>query len=113
MLRNRGDANRRRIEEWTREEQDVFPGLVPQIDDAVNAPNPLERERRLDRIRWTILEEARSARPFEIDALAVYRICLLMAEKWAKVDPEAGIERVREIADALRPNEQLQKAGIA
>lgn len=113
VLRNRDDANRRRVEEWTREERDVFPGLDPQIDDAVNAPNPLERERRLDRIRWTVLEEARSARPFEIDTLAVYRLCLLMAEKWAAVDPAAGIERVREIAEALRPNEQLQEAGIA
>lgn len=113
VLRNRSDTDRRRIEEWTREEQDVFPGLDPQIDDAVNAPNPLERERRLDRIRWTVLEEARFARPFEIDALAVYRLCLLMAEKWAAVDPTAGIERVREIADALRPNEQLREAGVA
>lgn len=112
VLRNRGDTDRRRIEEWTRQEEDVFPGINPQLDDAINAANPLERERRLDRIRWNWLEAARFARPFEIDALAVYRLWLLIAEKWAAVVPDLGIRRVRGIADSLRPNEQLRQAGV-
>lgn len=112
VVRNRRDTDRRRVAEWTREERDVFPGLEPQIDDALNAPNPLQREWRLDRIRWQMLEEARFARPFAVDALAVYRLQLLLVEKWAGVDAEAGLQRIRDIADKLRPHEQLEPAGL-
>ena len=112
VLRNRRDVDRRRVAEWTREEREVFPGLDPQIDDALNAPNPLQREWRLDRIRWQILEEARFARPFAVDALAVYRLQLLLVEKWAAVDAAAGLQHIRDIADKLRPHEQLEAVGL-
>jgi hypothetical protein len=113
VVRNRRDTDRRRAEEWTREAPDVFPGLEPQIDEALNAPNPLEREQTLDRIRWQALEEARFARPFAVDAVAVYRLRLILVEKWAGVDAEAGLRRVRALADELRPHAQLQEAGLA
>lgn len=112
VIRNRPDADRRRAEEWTRHEPDVFPGLDNTLNDALNAPDPLEREKRLDHIRWDILEEARFARPFEIDALAVYRCRLLIAEKWAQINPEEGVQNVANVVQSLRPSKQLQEAGV-
>jgi hypothetical protein len=77
-----------------RAERDVFPGWRRQIDDALAAPTPLARERALDRLRWQRLEDLVPGHEMDFDALVNYRLRLLLVEKEAGWQPEAGAERL-------------------
>jgi hypothetical protein len=73
-----------------RPERDVFPGDRREIEELLANDNPLERERALDQIRWRQLEELESGHPFDFDRLTVYRLKLLLLEKWAQFDAKNG-----------------------
>ena len=72
---------------------------------AYAAPDPLERERILDRARWEKLDElARSghSHAFQFDSVCAYSLKLLIAEKWTErkeADASANLDRA---ADAVR-----------
>jgi hypothetical protein len=85
------------VDRWRRPEKDVFPSLDHQLHKALGAPNPLERERQLDAIRWELLDEPLIGENFSVDALVVYRLRLLIAEKWQAFSSDKG----REALDAL------------
>ncbi len=90
------------IDLWQRPEQGVYPALDQQLHKALGAPNPLERERALDLIRWELLDEALLGEAFSVNALVVYRIRLLLAEKWQAHDAETGREVVSALVDKAR-----------
>lgn len=72
---------------------------------AYSAPDPLERERILDRARWEKLDElARTghSHAFNFDSVCAYGLKLLIAEKWTeRKDAEASVNLDR-AADAVR-----------
>lgn len=51
--------------------------------NAGNISDPLERERALDRARWTFLDGFEWNHPFNFEALCIYRCKLMILEKWA------------------------------
>ncbi len=57
------------------------PGLHDEVARAASAPDPWERERRLDLIRWRILEEFERESSFSREAAACYRLKLAILEK--------------------------------
>lgn len=72
---------------------------------AYSAPDPLERERILDRARWEKLDElARSGHchAFTFDSVCAYSLKLQIAEKWTeRKDANASVNLDR-AADAVR-----------
>jgi hypothetical protein len=95
------------IERWTRQETDSYPSLDQQLHKALGAPNPLERERLLDLIRWDLLDDALLGETFSVNALVVYRIRLLLTEKWQACAAEAGREVLSTLVEKAR-NEACQ-----
>ncbi len=92
------------IDAWKREERDVFSGVDHQLHKALGAANPLERERMIDQLRWDILDEALLGQTllgetFSANALVVYRIRLLLAEKWQGHSLEKGRQIVADLVE--------------
>jgi hypothetical protein len=85
--------------QWLRHEADVYPGMKAQLDEAMAAPDPLQRERLLDELRWDALDEALVGHEFGFATLVVYRLRLLLAEKWAAMTAEQGLRLLKELAD--------------
>jgi hypothetical protein len=96
LLRHR-TADTSEAAPWLRPCPRVSPSLDHQLKEAVAAGNPLERERCLDLLRWQQLDEVLLGRPFTADALAVYRLRLLMLEKWRR----HAVDKGRKIFDTL------------
>lgn len=90
------------VDRWRRPEKDVFPSLDHQLHKALGAPNPLERERQLDAIRWELLDEPLIGENFSVDALVVYRLRLLIAEKWQAFSSDQGREVLNALVDQAR-----------
>ena len=51
--------------------------------NAFGMSDPLERERALDRARWTFFDDMEWRHLFDFEALCIYRCKLLILEKWA------------------------------
>lgn len=77
-----------------REHADYDVGLRDAVVDAYERPNPLERERELDRARWRVLDEWSAVEPFGRSAVLAYAAKLRIALRWAARTPEAGRERL-------------------
>lgn len=61
------------------------PYISHRVMNAYRSPSIIERERLLDRERWNFLEEASFGHYFDLEALIVYALKLLILEKWEKV----------------------------
>ncbi len=69
-------------------------GLDSSIDkvvsDAFAKANPSERELAIDKFRWSKAEELGGFDPFTPQALLVYALKLLLAQRWSKMNKENG-----------------------
>lgn len=84
-----------------REENDFFSDIERGAQDAYSASNPLEREKILDKLRWTQLEDLESGHHFDFDKLCIYRIKLLLREKWTARKKEQGEENLNGIIEKI------------
>ncbi|MFO7535438.1 MAG: DUF2764 family protein [Kiritimatiellia bacterium] len=64
--------------------------LQTAVADAFQAPNPLDREKALDQIRWRMLDELAGLNPFGLETIYSYVLKLRLAWRWASFDPEKG-----------------------
>jgi len=69
------------------------------VTEAMNKPNPLEKEFALDRYRWKILEELTPIINFDVSAIFSYAIKLKMVIRWNGMTDEKGNERITGIID--------------
>jgi hypothetical protein len=104
-LRNqiaRGRAHHRHQDAapFLRDETDAFPTDRKELDEALAQDSPLERERSIDHLRWRRLGDFESGHPFDLDWLVLYRLKLLLLEKWARFDSETGTANFAELVDA-------------
>ena len=91
-------------------ELDYMKDLMQAAEDT----DPVEKERRIDAIRWNWLEEKTFFEPFDITALFAYVVRSEILERWALLDPELGRQRFTEIIENLRgeakvPEEFIRK----
>lgn len=77
-------AERRGLDalKWLRAEPDAFPSARAEFDDALSEKKPADRERALDQARWQRLDDLAVMHDFDVDALLIYRLKLLLVEKW-------------------------------
>ncbi len=98
--------------QWIRPESDVFPSIIRQVDEAVSEESPLEKERILDRLRWSRLDDLAVEHQFDFEGLALYRLRLLLTEKWRDHDIERGRAAFSELTEQLIEQAwQLRKTG--
>jgi hypothetical protein len=60
------------------------------VEEAFQAPNPMERERRFDRARWRLLDELAGPDPFTLESLFAYALKLRLVVRWAALRPDVG-----------------------
>lgn len=83
-----------------RPEQDVFPGDRRQVEEISGQANPLDRERALDRLRWQRLDDLAVGHEFDFNALVIYRLRLILLEKWATRTEDTGNTQCNTLIDA-------------
>jgi len=64
--------------------------LERAVEEAFQAPDPLQRERRLDTLRWRLAEELQGLDPLGVRVVLAYALKLRFAGRWAGRTPEAG-----------------------
>ena len=96
LLVHRRASTPSQAEHWLHDEADVFPGVMRLVEDALNVGDPLAREAALDRLRWQCLNDLATGHDFDFDALVIYRLRLLLAEKTADADTDASAARLEE-----------------
>lgn len=92
LLEHRAIAKKVDSENWLKETIDVFPGDRKQIEELLSNANPAIREKGLDSLRWKQLDNCGVRHPFDLSALIIYRIKLLIVEKWEKCNQKNGLK---------------------
>lgn len=67
----------------------------------------VEREKKLDSLRWNWMEEATFFDYFTIERLFVFLLQLEMIERWITLDKEKGNQLFRSIIDSLKNEVQI------
>jgi hypothetical protein len=72
------------------------------VQEALAAPNPLERERFLDKLRWSKLEDLEFGHIFDFDILCLYKLKLLLRCKWQARQPARGSANLDKAVEAVQ-----------
>ncbi len=91
---------------YLREETEVYTILEKQVEDAFDSSNPMKTEKALDQLRWYELDCLASGHEFDFDALFIYKVRLLILEKWSGLSKTAGQEQVEKTVQEI-----LEKSG--
>lgn len=75
--------------------------LRTAVADAFAAPDPLERQRRLDALTWRWLEGAAQVSQFALDAIFAHGLMLQLAWRWQPRTAAAGDARLAEQRERL------------
>jgi len=75
---------------WLRPEEEVFPGDRRRLEEAMASADPLARERELDHLRWQRLDDLAVEHDFDLAALVLYKLRLLLATRWTSRTAAAG-----------------------
>ncbi len=98
-------------ETWHRTQQGARVFIQAAVANSFQAPDPLERERSLDQLRWTILDELAGLDPFSTESVFSYGLRLRMACRWAAFDQDSGLTLL-EHATASVANKGLKHAFV-
>lgn len=72
--------------------------------------NLLDKEHRLDLIRWSISEELATFDYFNINFLLSYIVRLGLVERWARLDAERGKDMFRRLVASLGAKDRIAEA---
>ena len=109
VARRRADTLERDANEFVKPEQGSYGGLDTQVQDALGR-DPLETEVALDRMRWRFLDDCTVGREFALDTIFVYLVKLLLLDKRAAADVEAGRAVLEESVQDMLKNTDMPAA---
>ncbi len=75
---------------------------VASLMQIVDCDNPVEKERKIDALKWIWLDDVTFMDGFSIDAVYAYLCKVKMLERWRLLDPQIGRERFETIIENLR-----------
>lgn len=89
-------------------------GELPWIDSLLSAladdVNMLDKEHRIDQIRWERTEEMTAFDYFNIDVVLAYLIRINLVHRWCSLDVERGREMYKKLVGGLSAREQIENA---
>ena len=105
ILRNAIAGHRARIAGkdaalWTRPTQGCDSQIESEVSDAFLEPDPMIREKALDKVRWLISDELQGPDPLSKNAVFAYAIKLAVITRWAKLSAEQGRKRFDALSQA-------------
>lgn len=83
------------------DEKLMFPEIDRVITEQLLSAEPAEKEKTLDNLRWTKLDEFELGHYFDFDILCSYKLKLLIREKWLKRDLDKGMKNLNEIVNKI------------
>ncbi len=78
--------------------------LAEQAAAAAAAPNPMERQMRLDQMRFRKLDELASGNIFSLDAVICYRLKLSILERYCNMNPDTGRKNFESAVSSIDSN---------
>jgi vacuolar-type H+-ATPase subunit C/Vma6 len=74
---------------------------IEKIFKALDEEDLLEQERKIDLLKWEMLDESSFFFYFSIERLFVFLIKLSIADRWLKLDKETGLKLFKELLNNL------------
>jgi hypothetical protein len=106
IARTRAERMRKDAGSYTHDIEGIDTAIDREVADAYSRPTPLEREKAIDRIRWSRLEEIGGLDPFTADAVLAYGVQLTILERWSRMDNESGASTVTELVERNPADEE-------
>jgi len=78
------------VEPWIRPTQGCDLSYEVLVDEVFQITDPLQREKGLDKLRWTIAESLQAYDPMDATVALAYAIKLKLAWRWANLNTEKG-----------------------
>ena len=97
---------------YLKEEVDAFMGLEKSIEDAFDGSNPMQAEKKLDGMRLYVLDDLATGHDFDFEALFIYRVKLLIVEKWNSLTKALGQEKVDKTVAQILANSNSVEATV-
>ncbi len=92
-------------------------GELPWIDTLLNAlaedVNMIDKEHRIDLLRWNYTEELTAFDYFNIDVVLAYLIRVNLVHRWCALDVERGREMYKRLVGGLSARDKIEKAARA
>lgn len=83
-------------------------GYVDQVMGAVaESGNLVDKERKMDFIRWDMVDELTAMSYFDINFLLGYLVRVNIIYRWAALDPEKGRELLKKLIDSLSESDPV------
>ena len=100
LVRLRAQNLKADAEAWLREGGGAA-GLTDAVREAAGMASPLEAELRLDRLRWSFLDELESGHIFDLERLMVYFLKLQLLERHLCFSADRGGASYRDIYQSV------------
>ena len=91
-------------------------GLSGMVDDLevrfaiAEEPNLLEREKRIDALKWNWLEEHTFFNYFSVERVLAFFIRCQLLQRWNGLTPEAGEKVFRGLLDEMQQQAHFEKS---
>ena len=93
---------------YLREEHDYYSEIERIAQEAIAADTPLEKEKFLDEQRWSYLTNLEAGHIFNFDLVCIYKLKLMLCEKWLARDTERGKQNFDKALNELYKREMLE-----
>lgn len=100
VARQRAAKLQRDASPYLRPHEGFSVWIEQTVAEAFQKPNPLERQRALDRLLWDRVGELAAGNPFSGAAVFAYAVRLQSAERWSAMDEQAGMRIVNARTEA-------------
>lgn len=83
--------------------------IFPQTETVIRLSEEedlLEKEKRIDRIKWDYLDELCSTCYFSVEVLLSYLVKIQSLERWIELDPRSGEEKFRSLIASMKSSVQ-------
>lgn len=92
-------------------------GELPWIDTLLSAlgedVDMLDKEHRIDLIRWEMSEELTAFDYFNIDAVLAYLVRINLVDRWSRLNEARGKEMYQRLVSALSARDKIENAAKA
>jgi hypothetical protein len=75
---------------WQRPTRGCDNQIEAGVDDAFEEPDPLAKEKSLDKVRWLIAEELQGPDPLSLNVAFAYAVKLAITSRWHALDAARG-----------------------
>ena len=83
------------------------PHYFEPLQRLVETDDLVEREKKVDQLKWKWLEDASFFHYFTVERLFVFLLQLEMIERWVLLDKEKGSELFRQMIQNLKDEVQI------